>query len=275
MNPVFDSDNVSTNRPPESRRSGFRRHSIAISITFHGVLLIALLCWYIPQVSNDQVQTRSASKPSFPNEKGKVTERFPLTPTTGEGTPASEIEASVSSAMKQTEGLSNERKLTELEKNLQRLDSISSPDTLRDTTDKIANALGLSAGPAPSPRPVEGVFDTTTAQIHDVTRIRGEDNKWVYQSILVDSAGRTQKVDLPETEGEVTYSTFQQLRKYPMAEGIYRQLVMPMLQKALAAADAVETQVRETHLKQNSAGVETPDREASLKQVEIPPPVPK
>jgi hypothetical protein len=275
MNLMLDSDKVSSNRAPEPRRSGFPRHSIGISIIFHGLLLIALLFWYIPQRSKEQSQTTSASKPSVPNETEEFAERHSPNPTPGENTPANEIEASLSSAMKRTEGLSNERKFSELEKNLQRLESISSPDTLQDTTDKIANALGLSAGPSPSHQPVEGVFDTATAQIHDVTRVRGEDDKWVYQSILVDSAGRTQQVDLPETEGEVTYNTFQQLRKFPMAEGIYRQLVMPMLQKALAAADAVETQVRETQLKQNSADATVPNRELSLPQADVSPTVPE
>ena len=99
-------------------------------------------------------------------------------------------------------------------------------------------------GPVPNPIPPEGIFDISTAQIHDITRQQAADGKWTYQSVLVDKAGRTQSVELPSTEGEATYNTFQQLKKFPLAEGIYRKIVMPMLQNTLSAAAAAEEQAR-------------------------------
>mgnify|MGYP001283492342 CR=1 FL=1 len=119
-----------------------------------------------------------------------------------------------------------------LEKNLNRLNDISSDVSVQDATQKIANTLGLAPGPLPAVGPVAGTFDTDTAQIYDVTRSRNKDGDWVYQSILVDAAGRTQKIDLPRAEGESSYSTFQQLKQFPIADSIYRQVVMPMLRQS-------------------------------------------
>ena len=227
-------------------RSGNRRRAIAVSIVFHLALFIALLCWYVPQHTKTGLKTKekpTANANTQDTDNEASPSKLPLT--LGDNVPASQIEASLESAMQQAETLSEKRQLSELEKKLKRLNSISSAESVQDTTQKIANTLGLSPGPVPAVGPVEGIFDATTAQIHKVTRIRDADGDWLYQSVLVDAAGRTENIDLPRAEGEVTYKTFQQLRQFPMADGIYRQLVMPMLQKMLNAMDAAEAQARE------------------------------
>jgi len=228
-----------------SPRSGNRRRAITVSVVFHLVLFIALLCWYVPRHSNSELtrEDKTASNAKSQERRNEAAPQLP--PTLGDDVPASQIEASIESAMQQAEGLSEKRQLSELEKKLRRLNSISSTESVQDTTQKIANTLGLSPGPVPAVESVEGIFDTTTAQIHEVTRIRDANGDWLYQSVLVDAAGRTENIDLPRAEGEVTYNTFQQLKQFPMADGIYRQLVMPMLQNMLSAMDAAEAQARE------------------------------
>ncbi len=155
-----------------------------------------------------------------------------------------EIRSSLSLSVDQFKDLSPAAQLNELEKNLQKLQANASPESVEQTTDRIAEAFGLVEGPVPNPTPPEGVFDINTAQIHDITRQQAADGTWTYQSVLVDKAGRTQSVELPSTEGEATYNTFQQLKKFPLAEGIYRKIVMPMLQNTLSAAAAAEEQAR-------------------------------
>lgn len=251
MNDMFEPDNA----PPATPRQpvGVRNHrrAILISVLVHLGLLVSLLCWYIPHRSKTEALPDRQSAASDSGDP--VTSRTPPSSpsTSGEDVPAEQIQASLESAMEQTGGLSTEQKLSELEKNLKRLNSISSPESIQDTTDKIAETLGLSSGPTPSSKPAQGAFDTATAQIHDVTRARQEDGSWIYHTVLVDKAGRTQQVELAEAEGKSTYNTFQQLKKFPMAEGIYRQLVMPMLQSVLDAADAADKQAH--RLKQEQA----------------------
>lgn len=155
-----------------------------------------------------------------------------------------DIRSSLSLSVDQVKDLSTAAQLNELEKNLQKLQANASPESVEQTTDRIAEAFGLVEGPVLNPIPPEGVFDINTAQIHDITRQQASDGTWTYQSVLVDKAGRTQSVELPSTEGEATYNTFQQLKKFPLAEGIYRKIVMPMLQNTLSAAAAAEEQAR-------------------------------
>jgi len=247
---MIEPDDTNPDTQVTAPRSGNRRRAITVSVVFHLALFVALLCWYIPNHSDTLIkQGKTATAPTGTQQTQQESKPdLPLT--LGDKVPASQIEASLKSAMKQAEGLSEERKLSELEKKLRRLSSISSPESVQDTTQKIASTLGLSPGPVPAAGSVEGVFDTTTAQIHEVTRSRDDNGDWLYHSILVDAAGRTENIELPSVEGEVTYNTFQQLKQFPLADGIYRQLVMPMLQSMLAAMDTAEAQSRELRRRQ-------------------------
>ena len=39
-------------------------------------------------------------------------------------------------------------------------------------------------------------------------------------------------------EGETVYQTFQTMKRFPMAQGLYRSVVMPLMQKMLDSKDA-------------------------------------
>ena len=242
---MIEPDDAKPDVDVSSLRSGSRRRAIIFSIMFHVVLFGGLLCWYVPQKAPSSAKrganaTATIGQPQVPLKLGAD-----VPATLGDHVPSTQIEASLDAALKQAEHLSDERMLSELEKKLKRLHSVSSVEAVQDTTGKIASTLGLSSGPVPASGRVEGTFDTRTAQIHEMTRSRGENGDWVYHSVLVDSAGRTESIVLPKTEGEVTYKTFQQLKRFPMADGIYRQLVMPMLQNMLDAKELAEAQSRE------------------------------
>ena len=43
---------------------------------------------------------------------------------------------------------------------------------------------------------------------------------------------------MTQAEGEAIYETFQQMKKFPVAAGIYRSVVMPMIQKTLEATSS-------------------------------------
>jgi hypothetical protein len=270
---MIEPDEAKPDTRVASPRSGNRRRAITVSVMFHLALIIALVCWYVPQHSTSDVKKENKTT-SIPETQQRQLEATPKLPaTSGDDVPASQIEASLKSAMKQVEELSEERQLSELKKNLRRLKSISSAESVQDTSQKIANTLGLSPGPVPAVESVEGTFDATTAQIHEVTRIRDANGEWLYQSVLVDAAGRTENIDLPRAEGEVTYKAFQQLKQFPMADGIYRQLVMPMLQNMLTAMDAAEAQARELRrheAQRKSASQNSATLEAAAEGQQVP-----
>ena len=81
-----------------------------------------------------------------------------------------DIRSSLSLSVDQVKDLSTAAQLNELEKICEKLQANASPESVEQATDRIAEALGLVEGPVPNPIPPEGVFDISTAQIHDITR---------------------------------------------------------------------------------------------------------
>ena len=96
----------------------------------------------------------------------------------------------------------------------------------------------ISGGPAEDT--VAEAFDFDTAQLHDVTKLDQEDGSVKYLSVLVDAQGRTMDVEMSGEEGETAYQTMQTLKKFPLAERVYRQIAMPLIDQAIAASDATE-----------------------------------
>ena len=104
--------------------------------------------------------------------------------------------------------------------------------------------------------PGEGDFDMQTAQISDVTRSRSIDGEWQYESLLVDAEGRTKHVPFDGPQGETAYNAFEQMRKFPAAAGIYRSIVMPMMQKMIQAGEAIESKMLSRQIERAQRKVE-------------------
>lgn len=85
--------------------------------------------------------------------------------------------------------------------------------------------------------PISGSFDTDTSQLQEVIRTQDESGRWQYESVLVDAEGRTMTVPMSAAEGETVYNTFESMKQFPMAEGIYRGVVMPLLQRMVKARE--------------------------------------
>lgn len=233
------------------RKKSVTRRSIVISVLFHIALIAVLLFWYVPLPT----PSRNAGVSSGDNEQRLETPRTTGTPSLSENpkVPKEQIEASIEAQIKAAESLSEERKRTELEKNLQRLESIASEDSVQEVTATIAGSLGLEPGPRPAEQPPAGPFDPGTAQILEVNRVQGPGGRWQYTSLLVDAEGRTQEVPLSESEGESAYKTMQTLKQYPIADGIYRQLVMPMIQGMIEASEKTQQAAREAESMRSQA----------------------
>ena len=83
----------------------------------------------------------------------------------------------------------------------------------------------------PSDEPVAGKFDDDTSQFHDIRKELQEDGTWKYFAILVDAEGRSREVLLVTEDEKKHYLTLQRIKKYPLADQVRRELVMPLLEK--------------------------------------------
>ncbi len=217
-----------------------RRLAIIVSILFHIALLTALFFWYFPRPSTQVTQNSRGTGNSVAPRPAAAPQTRIAPPATAPQVPPEQIEASIQSQIEQVKRLSDDAKLTELEKNLRRLESISTEASVQEVTTTIANSLGLEPGPEPSDQLSPGPFDHDTGQLHDVLRDRSDSGSWEYEFVMVDAAGRTQTVPMTAAEGEPVYEAFDKMKQYPMAAGIYRQLVMPMIQKMIEASKVTQ-----------------------------------
>ena len=233
-----------------------KRLAIGISLAFHAILLVVLLVWYVPQpqvasgpqvttagaagggASDTQSDASSLSKPATNPSADESTRTVPaeldnVAQAAADVSPQ-EIEQSIESQIRSAETLSDQRKLTELEKNLKRLESVASEQSVQQVSSTIAQSLGLDVDQyADKTPPAEGVFDTNTAQLSDVVRTRDESGAWRYETVMVDAEGRQMRVPTDAAGGQQLYDTFELMKRYPMARGVYQSVVMPLLQKML------------------------------------------
>lgn len=230
-------------QPPDSPKSADStktkwsptRWAILASVVFHIVLAAVLLAWYFPKQSSAENEPTAASR-SDPdtNLSSDDQQSASRVAPPANGVPPEQIESSLRSAIDSAATVSEERKLSELERNVRRLEQVASERSITELGEAIRAATGLEERASlPAAPAVGGNFDFDSAQFHDVSRQADEEGKWVYQSILIDSKGRTIEVDLSESEGKTAYETMQMVKASPFAETIYRSMVMPMLDKLI------------------------------------------
>lgn len=222
-----------------SKRIAWHRHAITVSVVAHLLLGLTLLFIYLPDPDGNQLASHLPASDSKSEVSGTQEPKpLPSTPRPADlkDVPAEQIQDSIKTQIDQTNRLNDEEKLSELEKNLQRLESIANTESVQQVTTTVAETIGLDTETyAAGKQAAEGAFDFDTAQLDDVIREPGKDGQWEYHSILVDSAGRKTTVPMGTGEGETLYRTFEQMKKYPFAQAIYRSVVMPLLQSLIAS----------------------------------------
>ncbi len=214
-----------------------RHKAIGISIVAHAILLAVLLAWMVPKTTSKSSTAARPAPPSGPPQEHAAPAKEPLpsptiSPPPMEKISEREIQQSVDRQLEAVERLPDERKLTELEKNAKRLQSIASPESVERTATTVAKSLGVDTQQyATIDKTVEGSLDVASAQIEDVIRIQDSDGTWNYTAKMVDRHGHRSQVPMSQQDGEKLYDTFQIMAKYPMMRGVYQSVVMPMLQK--------------------------------------------
>lgn len=225
-----------------------KQFALGVSIVFHVILLLVLFVWYLPQETGRSASTAVVPPDTQRNAPQRAAESTPQVPESLEklaaeqpDVSAEEVQKSVESQIDRVQQIPDAKKLTELEKNLQRLQSIANQQSVEQVSSTIAESLGLDATEyAPKEAPVAGALDTNTAQIADIVRTQDAKGNWQYESVMVDAEGRQMTVPLGADDGARLYETFELMKRYPMAKGVYQSVVMPMLQKMLEADSAAQ-----------------------------------
>jgi hypothetical protein len=140
------------------------------------------------------------------------------------------IEASV----QQASALSEQEQLERLALLARRLEKVSSPQSLDDVTHRLSKWLGTERRAPAGDGPPAGPFDFSTAQLHEVFQETGPEGESRYTAILVDGAGRHMATAMTPGDGARAYRVMQLLKQNPLAERVYRALVMGLLDRALA-----------------------------------------
>lgn len=224
---------------------------LAVSLVFHGALLALLVVvpyhYYYGGPAGGSKSGDSAADA-----------RRAAAPSTGTASPAEitgeKVTSKLTEVIAQVDSLSTEEKLDKLEGTAKQLDKVSSEKGVNELTGLFEGWLGTEKrATAPAAKPPKGAFDIDSAQFHDVTREKGPDGKWRYRSVLLDAAGRTMEIDMDPSEGETTFNTFRILKANPLAEKVYRQVTMPILDKLTKAAREAQKLAEEAERQKRAA----------------------
>jgi hypothetical protein len=137
-------------------------------------------------------------------------------------------------SVRQADAQSAEEKLAELQTLSQRLEVVSSAESVGDVSDTLGKLMGQTPrATAPVAAVPEGPFDFTSGQVHDVRKETDAAGNVTYIAIMLDSAGRTMEVELDAAAGEQAFRTMQIVKANPLLERVYRGVVMGLIDKML------------------------------------------
>jgi hypothetical protein len=239
---------VSLHSSPSTR---FLRPALCASTALHlsllGVLLADaawpfLLLFSRPALSNaNQVSLIARSGPaSQEHESPEIETVAALTPEEAALHPAQvfgdRVARSVERAADEAQQQSPEEQRKELTKLAGQLENLSSEKSIEEMAGKFSQWLGTKRrAERPADKPVDGEFDFATAQLHDIRRQEDAEAGCVYFAVLVDAAGRWFESRMEPLEGESAYQTMQVIKANPLAEIVYRRIVMGFLDKLIQA----------------------------------------
>ncbi len=250
---IVATDSTSSGAPRSRLASPRVRWALISSLIVHLILLVVLLFWYLPhreatkQANRQALQQTGASEATQSGSAaGKNLPPELMVDREADDVPDDQLRKSIQSQIESVKKLPDQVKLSQLEKNLKRLKSIANEKSVDQITTRVGSTLGLDTQQyQPKPEVTEGRFDFDTAQLSDVTRRKGTDGQWIYEATLVDKDGRQNKVEMSTADGETMHEMFAKMKQYPMAAGIYRSVVMPMLQKIIEAQRTTKKLARE------------------------------
>ena len=236
------SSSSSPHRPPAKRRKGLRT-AIIVTVLLH-ILGAAIAFLYIPDLRQRVAGTQTPANTAAPTQPRAATPAAPTEPPKPKKQPESwnrQVEAKVQSLVEAAEDRDATENRTVLEEKANQLNRLSSEASIEDMENVLTDALKLEArATAPVDNPPEGGFDAKSAQFHTVRREAKPTGGHRYFSVMVDADGRSMEVPLSEVEGESVYKTMKMVEENPLLDKVYRQFVIPAMDKASKASVQLE-----------------------------------
>ncbi len=221
----------------QSRKRSKNHLAISLSIAFHLCLLAVLVFIYVPRRESP---SPSDSAPRLAEGSNSQAERITKSEdkqATMSATIASSVKAHVDTAASKAP----KEALAELDTKIRQLDRFVDNQTVKETADAVANSLGIERDMyQPKSGPVPGALDPDTAQILDIVPTGSSHKEEAYMATMIDAQGHQAQIPLSESEGKNAYDAFQKMKSFPAVEGLYRQIVMPLIQKMVSSARQTE-----------------------------------
>lgn len=149
---------------------------------------------------------------------------------------AARVAKRVQAAAEEAQQANPDDQLKRLEQAAKELEQISSEKSVDEMAEKFHDWFGMKRrAQRPAAEPVAGEFDFGTAQLHDVRRESNGEGVYTYIAVLVDAEGRRFESRMDAIEGESAYKTMQLMKSSPLAEMVYRRIVMGFLDNIIHA----------------------------------------
>jgi len=220
--------------PPPVKRKRQLRLGLIASLVFHlGVVVVLLI--YRPWQGEESSEKPDPSSSTSSSTRRQSPADIPASPKPQPPIRSfDEVGPKVHETMAQAEQRSDEDNLDELGKQIERLDELSSEASIDRLSGRFQQWLGTKQrADSPAETPVAGEFDHDSAQLFEVRRQPGPDGSWSYPCVLLDAEGRTMETELKGADGERAYRTMRLLKVSPLAEKVYRQITLPLMDKML------------------------------------------
>ncbi|HYW78937.1 MAG TPA: hypothetical protein VE890_05135 [Thermoguttaceae bacterium] len=223
---------------PKSKR--YLNGGLIVSLLVHVAVVIALVIyrpWQQEKPAVDSAQPGAAASPDM-TDAAAAKNPLELRAQPIPSSTADQVAAKLAESIEQSEQLTEEDNLDELDEQIRRLKQVASEESINQLSDRFQGWLKTrprATAPAETPAgtTIEGHLDSATAQLLDVKRTRLEGGAWTYQAVLIDARGRTMEAPMEPADGERAFRTLQLLKASPLAESLYRQITLPLLDKML------------------------------------------
>jgi hypothetical protein len=212
-----------------------------ISVAIHALVLVLLAISLLPRESGaSRIITSSFGSSDATATASSIVDGEDIRGVkTVEQITGQMVERRIRDLLSRQEPRSNEEKLSQLDKATQRLSRLSTDESLDELAGTFRDWLALSPRAVhPVAAAAEGEFDFDSAQVHDVWRQVDESGQVTYVAVLLDAAGRTHEMTLEEDQGGPLFEIMQRVKANPLLEKIYRQILMPLLDRLVHDKEA-------------------------------------
>ena len=222
-----------SDRPDERPR--FKRAALIVSLLFHIGLIAALAAWYV----NLRGQRKSEPAARVPESESESAPTRPNPPRPAPDVTSEQVNNTLERMQQEFEEKPAEEQLDLLEEKAAELEKLASEESIDEIAARFQEWTNIQPrASAPAAKPVEGEFDFDTGQLHEVRKVDAEDGTEQYVGVLVDADGRALEVEMGREEGETAYRTMEALKRFPLADRVYRQIGMALIDQAAAASSA-------------------------------------